>query len=85
MTAAEQSRSLTPTLAWRGSFLQTCAETLGLACAVFLMEESMNYVGFFSDQGQAIWWPTNGVALALMVRLDRSRWFTIIVGVLLGS
>lgn len=45
----------------------------------------MNYVGFFSDQGQAIWWPTNGLALALMVRLDRNRWFNIIVGVLLGS
>ncbi len=45
----------------------------------------MNYIGFFSDQGQAIWWPTNGLALALMVRSDRSRWATILVGILLGS
>jgi diguanylate cyclase (GGDEF)-like protein len=49
------------------------------------MEESMNYVGFFSEQGQAIWWPTNGLALALMVRLERSRWLTILTGILLGS
>jgi diguanylate cyclase (GGDEF)-like protein len=49
------------------------------------MEESMNYVGFFNEQGQAIWWPTNGLALALMVRLDRSRWFTVLIGILLGS
>lgn len=85
MTATQQSRSLAPALLWRGSLLQSCAESLGLACAVFLMEESMNYVGFFSEQGQAIWWPTNGLALALMVRLERSRWFTILAGVLLGS
>jgi diguanylate cyclase (GGDEF)-like protein len=49
------------------------------------MEESMNSIGFFSEQGQAIWWPTNGLALALMVRLERSRWFTILAGILLGS
>lgn len=45
----------------------------------------MSAIGFFSDQGQAIWWPTNGLALALMVRSDRSRWFTVLIGVLLGS
>lgn len=85
MSVAEQSRSSAPAVLWRGSLLRSTAEALGIACTVFLMEESMNYVGFFSDQGQAIWWPTNGLALALMVRLNRSRWLTILVGVLLGS
>jgi diguanylate cyclase (GGDEF)-like protein len=85
MTETQQTRGLVPTLFWRVSLLQSCTEALGLACAVFLMEESMNYVGFFSEQGQAIWWPTNGLALALMVRLERSRWFAILAGILLGS
>jgi len=85
MPVAHQSRSVAPAQLWRGSLLQSCAEALGLACTVFLLEESMNSVGFFSDQGQAIWWPTNGLALALMLRSDRSRWFTVLIGVLLGS
>lgn len=85
MSTTPQSRSITPAFLGRGSLLQSSAESLGLACAVFLMEESMNYVGFFSDQGQAIWWPTNGLALALMVRLERSRWLSVLAGVLLGS
>jgi diguanylate cyclase (GGDEF)-like protein len=49
------------------------------------MEESMNRVGFFNSEGQTIWWPTNGLALALMVRTDRSRWPTILAGALFGS
>jgi diguanylate cyclase (GGDEF)-like protein len=85
LTVAQQTRSLAPALAWRGSLLQSCASALGLACSVFFLEESMNYVGFFSDQGQAIWWPTNGLALALMLRSERSRWFVIVSGILLGS
>ena len=85
MSVAEQSRSLAPAVRWRGSVLQSCAESLGLACAVFFLEESMNSIGFFSDQGQAIWWPTNGLALGLMVRSDRSKWFRVLIGVLLGS
>jgi len=45
----------------------------------------MDYVGFFNGHGQAIWWPTNGLALALLVRTDRSRWPAILAGVLMGS
>ena len=85
MTAAQQSRSLAPAVPWRGSLLKSCAEALALSVSVFAMEETMNSVGFFGDQGQAIWWPTNGLALALMVRSERSRWATILVGILLGS
>jgi diguanylate cyclase (GGDEF)-like protein len=85
MTAVQQSRSLAPAVSRSGSLLESCAEALALTCAVFLLEESMNHIGFFSDQGQAIWWPTNGLALALMVRTDRSRWATILIGVLLGT
>jgi diguanylate cyclase (GGDEF)-like protein len=85
MTVAQQSRSLAPAIPWRESLLQSCAEALALSVSVFLMEETMNRVGFFSDQGQAIWWPTNGLALGLMVRTERSRWATILVGILLGT
>jgi diguanylate cyclase (GGDEF)-like protein len=85
MTVAQQTRSLAPAVPWRGSLLKSCAEALALSISVFAMEETMNSVGFFSDQGQAIWWPTNGLALALMVRSERSRWATILVGILLGS
>jgi diguanylate cyclase (GGDEF)-like protein len=85
MTTAQQSRSVATAFFWRESVLESCAEALALTCAVFLMEESMSYVGFFNEQGQAIWWPTNGLALALMVRSERSRWPLILVGVLLGS
>jgi diguanylate cyclase (GGDEF)-like protein len=60
-------------------------ESLALACIVFLMEELMHYVGFFNSHGQAIWWPTNGLALALLVRTDRARWPAILAGVLIGS
>jgi diguanylate cyclase (GGDEF)-like protein len=85
MNVVQQSRSFAPSVLWRESVLQSCAEALALACAVFLMEESMNYIGFFDAQGQAIWWPTNGLALALLLRTDRSRWATILIGILLGS
>lgn len=85
MYTAQQSRSLAPALPRRWNLLESLAMGLGLACFVFLMEESMNYIRFFDNQGQAIWWPTNGLALALMVRSDRSRWPTILAGVLLGS
>jgi diguanylate cyclase (GGDEF)-like protein len=85
MVAVQQSRRLAPALLWRGSVVDFCAEGLALACCVFFIEESINYVGFFSDQGQAIWWPTNGLVLALMLRLDRSHWFTILIGAMLGS
>jgi diguanylate cyclase (GGDEF)-like protein len=85
MSVAQQSRSLAPAALWRGSLLERCAGALGLACLVFLLEESMSSIGFFSNEGQAIWWPTNGLALALMLRTEKSRWFTIICGILMGS
>lgn len=57
---------------------------LAIACFVLLLEETMNRTGFF-NQGQTIWWPTNGLALALMIRNDRRRWPAIVAGALLGS
>jgi diguanylate cyclase (GGDEF)-like protein len=85
MTSILPSRSFGPGQAWRGSAAQFFAAALALACVVFLMEKSMDYIGFFNSQGQAIWWPTNGLALALMVRTERSRWPAILAGVLIGS
>jgi len=41
-------------------------------------------VGFFNE-GQAVWWPTNGLAVALLLRVERRQWATILSGVLLGS
>jgi diguanylate cyclase (GGDEF)-like protein len=85
MTSNLESRVLGQGRWWQSSLLQFLAAALALACLVFLMENSMDYIGFFNRQGQAIWWPTNGLALALMVRTDRSRWPAILAGILLGS
>jgi diguanylate cyclase (GGDEF)-like protein len=67
-----------------GSFLRIAGTILTLACFVFLMEETMHHVGFFND-GQAIWWPTNGLALALLLRTRRRQWAVILCGAVLGS
>jgi diguanylate cyclase (GGDEF)-like protein len=85
MTSIYHSRRLAWVSSSRRSLLQSLADALALACLVFLMEELMDYVGFFNSHGQAIWWPTNGLALALLVRTDRSRWPAILAGVLMGS
>ena len=44
----------------------------------------MHLVGFFNE-GQAVWWPTNGLAVGLLLRVERRRWAAILSGVLLGS
>ena len=49
------------------------------------MEEAMHHSGFFYQSSQAIWWPTNGLTLALMLRNRRSRWPIILLGILSGS
>jgi len=85
MRLADSSRSFGRTLLWRGSLLRSVVAVLGLTCVVFLIEEAMHYIGFFNNDWQAIWWPTNGLALALMVRTDRQRWPIILAGTLLGS
>ena len=64
--------------------LRGLLQILAIALFVFLMEETMHWIGFF-DEGQAVWWPTNGFALALLLRNDRRRWAGILAGVLLGS
>ena len=58
---------------------------LALACAVLVLEEIMHHTGFFNHIWQAIWWPTNGLAVAIMVRSSRRRWPLILGGVLFGS
>ena len=58
---------------------------LGLACVVVVLEEIMHHTGFFNHIWQAIWWPTNGLAVAIMVRSSRRRWPLILGGVLFGS
>lgn len=45
----------------------------------------MHDTGFFHHVWQAIWWPTNGLAVAVMVRSDRRRWPVLLGGVLFGS
>jgi diguanylate cyclase (GGDEF)-like protein len=73
--------------AWmrRSAFLRACGEFLGLAGVVFVLEEIMHYTGFFNHIWQAIWWPTNGLAVALMVRSGRRRWPLLLGGALFGS
>jgi diguanylate cyclase (GGDEF)-like protein len=91
MTAAPDSLSSMPglngksQLSSRKSLLRSGGVALALACLVFVMEQTMRYVGFFDAQNQAIWWPTNGLALALMIRNDRRSWPAILAGILMGS
>lgn len=60
-------------------------EFLALASLVLVLEEMMHHTGFFNHIWQAIWWPTNGLAVAVMVRSSRRRWPLILGGVLFGS
>lgn len=57
---------------------------LGMALLVFFLEQSTQRIGFLSEV-QAVWWPTNGLALALLLRSERRKWPMILTGVLLGS
>lgn len=85
MTFAEGSRSAERHVGWPRTLLSDCRTVVGLACLVFVLEELMHRTGFFNQVWQAIWWPTNGLALALMVRSERRRWPLLLGGVLLGS
>jgi len=85
MTSNTSLRRLVRTAPARLSLLRSPVTAIGLIGFVCLMEGAMNYVGFFNSLGQAIWWPTNGLALALMVRNDRSKWPIILACVLTGS
>ena len=69
----------------RAPLIRSVGLILGIACVVFLVEETMHAIGFFHTVWQAIWWPTNGIAVALMVRSERREWPVILVGTLLGS
>ncbi|ADV82987.1 hypothetical protein [Terriglobus saanensis] len=64
--------------------LRITGEFLGIVCFVALLEELIRHFGFFNG-GQAVWWPTNGFALAVLLQTGRSKWPRIIVGVLFGS
>lgn len=68
----------------RDTLGRSIAGVVATACFVAFLEEMMRQFGFFNHQ-QAVWWPTNGLALALLVRAERRRWPWIISGVLLGS
>ncbi len=54
------------------------------AWAIFGLEQAIRAIGIFTTR-QSIWWPTNGIALALLVRSKRTRWAETLGGVLLGS
>jgi len=51
---------------------------------VLFLEQTTERIGFLSEV-QAVWWPTNGLALALLLRSERRRWPVLLTGVLLGS
>ena len=63
------------------SFFRTI---LGMALLVFCLEQLTQRIGFLNEV-QAVWWPTNGLALALLLRSERRKWPMILTGVLLGS
>lgn len=85
MTMAQLSGKLKRALPRRGSLLGGGGEFLALACVVLLLEEGMHHSGFFNHVWQAIWWPTNGLAVAVLVRSDRRRWPLLLGAVLFAS
>ena len=54
------------------------------AVGVYLAEQGMSVLGFFHNR-QAVWWPTNGIALGLLMRSDRRHWLLIMASILCGS
>jgi diguanylate cyclase (GGDEF)-like protein len=58
--------------------------TIAVFFLVIFLEGLMQQIGYFHD-GQAVWWPTNGLALALLLCNRRSNWLRIMAAVLLGS
>lgn len=85
MTRSKVSGTVDPAVPRGRAFLRSCGEFFGPASLVMLVERAMHYSGFFHHIWQAIWWPTNGLAVAFMVRSDRRRWPLILGGVLFGS
>jgi len=85
MTLAQPSGTMERGLPGRLAPLRNCGEFLGLACLVFLLEEAMHHSGFFNHVWQAIWWPTNGLAVAVLVRSERRRWPLLLGAVLFAS
>jgi len=67
------------------SWLSNVCITGALLCLVALIEESMKWIGFYDNLMQAIWWPTNALVLALLLRSDRGRWPIILIGSSLGT
>jgi diguanylate cyclase (GGDEF)-like protein len=57
---------------------------MAYAVGVYLVEQGMSVLGFFHNQ-QAVWWPTNGIALGLLMRTDRRHWLLIMASTLCGS
>ncbi len=55
-----------------------------LITLIFLMERMLPSVAFF-DHGWPVWWPTNGVTLALMVISRRRHWPFILLGVSMAT
>ena len=69
----------------RRPLLRAAGEFVAIACLVFVLEEIMHHTGFFHHIWQAIWWPTNGLAVGIMVRSNRRQWPLLLGGVLFGS
>jgi diguanylate cyclase (GGDEF)-like protein len=51
---------------------------------IIILEGLIRRFGFFYER-QAVWWPTNGLCVALLLRTERRKWPWILGGALLGS
>ena len=72
------------TLLARPDFLGRCSSTALLAGLIYLVERLLPFVALF-DHGWAIWWPTNGITLALLLISRRRHWPFIFLGTTLAT
>ena len=68
----------------REDFAGRCTSVVLLTGLVYAVERLLPLVALF-DHGWAVWWPTNGITLALLLISRRRHWPFILLGVSVGT
>ena len=63
--------------------LSTAVQAAGIACAYFVADAVLNKIAL--GDGWKIFWPLNGVTIALLISRPRREWFPVLVAVAFGT
>ncbi len=66
-------------LAQRSALSRSICRLVTTACLIIILEGLIRRFGFFYER-QAVWWPTNGLCVALLLRTERRKWPWILGG-----